>query len=98
MYICVCNALREDDLRQEMDKGARTIQDLAMRTGAGASCGSCVSQLKEFVDHHLEENPPSVSPTLKHDLPLLASSRIHNSRSCHTDPAPAKNTSKKRDF
>ena len=42
MYVCICNGVTDNDIRQAAEAGCRTMSELTMRTGAGASCGSCV--------------------------------------------------------
>lgn len=45
MYVCVCNAVTEHDVRDEIACGARDLQTVAARCGAGTSCGSCVDRI-----------------------------------------------------
>lgn len=42
MYICICNGVTDHQVRQAAEAGCRTMAELTMRTGAGASCGSCI--------------------------------------------------------
>ncbi|CAN5638090.1 hypothetical protein BH23PSE2_BH23PSE2_06050 [soil metagenome] len=42
MYVCLCNGVTESDIRQAADAGCRSMTELTMRTGCGATCGSCV--------------------------------------------------------
>ncbi len=42
MYVCVCNGVTERDIRQAAAGGCRSMTELTMRTGCGATCGSCV--------------------------------------------------------
>jgi bacterioferritin-associated ferredoxin len=42
MYVCICNGVTERDIRQAAEAGCRSLPELTMRTGCGATCGSCL--------------------------------------------------------
>jgi bacterioferritin-associated ferredoxin len=50
MYVCVCNGVTERDIREAVAGGCRSIAELTMRTGCGATCGSCVPTACELLD------------------------------------------------
>ena len=50
MYVCVCHGVTESQVRRAADEGCRDPHELTMRTGAGASCGSCMSLVAEILD------------------------------------------------
>jgi bacterioferritin-associated ferredoxin len=50
MYVCICEAVTEDDVRAEIRCGARSLGDVADRTGAGTNCGTCHDRLQELLD------------------------------------------------
>lgn len=41
MYICICNAITERQVRECAGEGARSIDDLSVKLGVGAGCGRC---------------------------------------------------------
>jgi len=41
MYICVCRAITEDDVRLAVRNGARSVRDLRRDLQLGADCGVC---------------------------------------------------------
>ena len=43
MYICLCNAITERQVRDAAERGARSAEDLAHELGVGLGCGSCVT-------------------------------------------------------
>jgi len=43
MYVCVCNAVTESEIRQAVELGARSLQDLQHSLGVAANCGKCAS-------------------------------------------------------
>ena len=50
MYVCVCNGVTDHAIREIAAAGCRTLAELTMRTGCGASCGSCVQMAQDLLD------------------------------------------------
>jgi bacterioferritin-associated ferredoxin len=50
MYVCICNGVTDQDIRQAAEAGCRGVAELTMRTGAGASCGSCLDLAAQLLD------------------------------------------------
>ena len=50
MYICLCNAITECQIRACAEDGMRTLGDLERRLGVGASCGRCKHAAKELLN------------------------------------------------
>jgi len=46
MYVCVCNAVTESEIRQAVELGARSLQDLQHGLGVAANCGKCASSAR----------------------------------------------------
>jgi bacterioferritin-associated ferredoxin len=51
MIVCVCNALREKDVRQAARSGARSPGRAYRQFGCRTQCGQCVPFAKEIIDH-----------------------------------------------
>lgn len=51
MYVCVCNAVTERQVRECVARGADTLDQVAIETGLGIGCGRC----KEFAMELLED-------------------------------------------
>ena len=49
MYVCVCNAVTEQQLRQAINKGAITVQQLKQELGVATRCGACHDCLKDYL-------------------------------------------------
>ncbi|MBA3487447.1 MAG: (2Fe-2S)-binding protein [Lysobacter sp.] len=49
MYVCICNAVTEHDIRQAADAGCGSVAEMTMRTGAGSNCGSCLDLVAEML-------------------------------------------------
>ncbi len=55
MYICLCNAVTDHDIRREAADGVQSFSELKARTGCSDCCGSCESMaratLAKAVEH-----------------------------------------------
>jgi bacterioferritin-associated ferredoxin len=68
MYVCVCNGVTDHDIRQAAEAGCRSVAELTMRTGCGASCGACLASAAEILDLARDEDAASASK----GLPMLS--------------------------
>ena len=59
VYVCLCNGVTERQIREVADAGCRTLAELTMRTGCGATCGSCLPMAQSLLDevHAARELP-----------------------------------------
>ena len=63
MYICICNAVTESNIRQAVTNGARSLRDLSYSTGCSTQCGRCVGLAREVMDDALAEIGAASGPT-----------------------------------
>jgi len=42
VYVCICNGVTDHQIREAASHGVSTVAELTMRTGCGATCGSCL--------------------------------------------------------
>jgi bacterioferritin-associated ferredoxin len=65
VYVCLCNGVTEREIREVAAAGCRTLPELTMRTGCGATCGSCLEMAAQLLDevHAVRELP---LPVLSH--------------------------------
>jgi bacterioferritin-associated ferredoxin len=45
MYVCICRAVTEAQVRNCIADGACTIEDVGDRCDAGTGCGSCIDRI-----------------------------------------------------
>jgi bacterioferritin-associated ferredoxin len=45
MYVCICRAVTEAEVRGCIAQGACTLKDVVARSAAGTGCGSCVGKI-----------------------------------------------------
>ena len=50
MYVCICNGVTDHEIRAGAAAGCTTLAELTMRTGCGATCGSCLEQAQALLD------------------------------------------------
>lgn len=67
MYVCICNGITDSQILEAAANGCRSVSELTMRTGCGASCGSCLETAAAML-----EPLPGESASL---LPMLDLSR-----------------------
>jgi len=66
MYICICNAVTDTDIRQAVDEGVRNLKQLRQATGCANTCGSCSEAATEVLQQAL-----STKRNSRNLLPLL---------------------------
>ncbi|ARP84845.1 (2Fe-2S)-binding protein [Bordetella genomosp. 9] len=49
MYVCVCNAITERQVRAAVDGGATTLDDLQFELGVATCCGTCAATAAEYL-------------------------------------------------
>jgi bacterioferritin-associated ferredoxin len=47
MIVCMCHPTSDRDVDAVIDEGARTVEDIGRRCGAGTGCGACIDDLRE---------------------------------------------------
>lgn len=57
MYVCVCKAVTDKQIKIAIDKGACTRKQLYQCTGAGDVCGKCTRHIKQMLDENLRSTP-----------------------------------------
>lgn len=80
MYLCICKAVTDQQIRQAVEQGDRTMGDLGIRFGIGIECGKCVDSVREFLAVCLA-SPPAPEP------PVAGSAEVP-AAPVETPPAP----------
>lgn len=59
MYVCVCQAVTERQIRAAAQDGAQTLKDLRRDLGVTRDCGRCASCARECLSAaHLDQSKP----------------------------------------
>jgi bacterioferritin-associated ferredoxin len=59
MYICVCNAVTDSDIRKAVDNGVCSLGQLKQATGCGTTCGCCKELTIDVLQQALTEKRDS---------------------------------------
>lgn len=65
MYVCICFAVTDVELRDCIGAGARTVEEIGDACSAGTGCGSCLDTVDVLLAAEL-------APSVISDLPLTA--------------------------
>jgi len=49
MYICVCHAVTEKEVRKAIASGVSSVARLSEQTRLGTQCGCCTNQAEEII-------------------------------------------------
>ncbi len=49
MFVCVCNAITEKQVRECVAEGASTLEDLQIDLGVATCCGTCAGVAQSFL-------------------------------------------------
>jgi bacterioferritin-associated ferredoxin len=55
MYVCVCKAVTDNQIKRAIDNGVCTRRQLFQCFGVGSDCGKCNKHVKELLDDHLQQ-------------------------------------------
>lgn len=55
MFVCVCNAVTDCEVRSAIESGARTREAVTAHCQAGGDCGSCHPMIEDMVEEHEEK-------------------------------------------
>ena len=58
MYVCICNAITDKQIRQAAEAGVRDLWGLQRELGVGTNCGAC----KEMASDIIRETTTNAQP------------------------------------
>lgn len=62
MYVCVCKAVTERQIREAAQNGARTLRDLRRELGVTSECGRCASCARDCLKEARREMALPLTP------------------------------------
>jgi len=62
MYVCLCNNVRDRDLRQAAESGCRSFEDAQAATRVSTCCGRCEPMAREVFQQALDRGALTVQP------------------------------------
>lgn len=64
MYVCVCKGVSDRIVLATIRAGARTVNDVSKRCGAGSDCGACRGTIRDMLEDGDADCPYSSSAPL----------------------------------
>ena len=55
MYVCICKAVSDQDIKEAVASGAEDLADIQARLGAATGCGTCVEYANEVIHEALTQ-------------------------------------------
>lgn len=55
MYVCICRAVTETEVRGCIAEGAGTVKEVVKRSAAGTGCGSCIQKIVALLSAPADE-------------------------------------------
>jgi bacterioferritin-associated ferredoxin len=52
MWVCICNAVADHEVKAAITAGATTREAVTKQCGAGGDCGSCHEMIEQLIDDH----------------------------------------------
>lgn len=53
MYVCICNAVTDKQIRKAAREGCCSLRTLSAQTGCATTCGKCARMAREILDDEL---------------------------------------------
>lgn len=53
MYVCICHAVTDNEVRHKVQNGASSMKDLRSTLNVGTSCGRCTMCVKDVLKKSL---------------------------------------------
>jgi bacterioferritin-associated ferredoxin len=59
MYVCLCNAISDRQIREVVNRGATSLDEVQLHLPVARCCGSCADTAREIIDCHRTRQPHS---------------------------------------
>jgi len=61
MYICVCHAISDRQIREAVDRGAGSLYEVQAQLPVASCCGRCEDSAREVIEAQLESQARPVA-------------------------------------
>ena len=61
MYVCVCHAISDRQIREAVDRGAESLCEVQAYLPVASCCGQCEDTARELIDSHVESSEATVA-------------------------------------
>ncbi len=59
MYICLCRAITDDEIKQAISSGSNCVEALQHELGVSTQCGQCLESVQEILHQYLMDEIPN---------------------------------------
>ena len=63
--VCNCLDVTNGMIKDAVENGANTLEEVQEITGAGTVCGACIDDVQRLIDYFVAEHPQASSATIK---------------------------------
>ncbi len=53
MYVCICNAVSDQEIKDAIDRGVDDLQAIKAHLGVATGCGTCAEYTQKVIDEAL---------------------------------------------
>ena len=64
MYVCICQAITDGQIRKAVDAGIDSVDKLRDTLGVASCCGSCEKDAEALVNERRRQEPIRYNPSL----------------------------------
>lgn len=57
MYVCLCHAITDTQIKQAVSQGDTSLKDVRKRLGVGDQCGKCTRMAAIIIEQQLDLEP-----------------------------------------
>lgn len=61
MYVCLCNAITDRQIRECVDRGATSLCKVQAQLPVANCCGSCEDTAREVIESHVESQQAPIA-------------------------------------
>ncbi|PIE40935.1 MAG: (2Fe-2S)-binding protein [Gammaproteobacteria bacterium] len=62
MYVCICKAVTDNDIKQAVADGACSFRDVRNQLGAATQCGKCATTTRDIIKQELSPSGEQAAP------------------------------------
>ena len=53
MYVCMCHAINDRQIREVVDRGAHSLDEVQVHLPVASCCGQCEDTAREVIESHV---------------------------------------------
>jgi bacterioferritin-associated ferredoxin len=61
MYVCVCHAISDRQIREVIERGAASLHEVQAHLPVASCCGCCEDAAREVIESHTESTTRTVT-------------------------------------